>query len=263
LPSYDRTNICFHLINREEESSKVSSVLSVSKPDYVEKMPFKSLPPKGGSKKSKKKKKKRSKRREEMVSSPKHVAPIIDYDNSNLDDVPMPVTYVSDHDWEKHSTFDIENLFGTDSKNYKVNNYCTISTIHVPSYDDMFDEYALQHSCSLAYDDTKPLVYDGYDDEYNIFSSPTVDGFRVARTRGTSRRTQRFERRGLNVGDLGSQRNTVTEASRHQMHHALQRETPSLTQVQGPRGEVKPLLPAFLYYDAIPREEYKALVIEL
>jgi hypothetical protein len=32
-----------------------------------------------------------------------------------------------------------------------------------------------------------------------------VDGFRVARTRGTTRWTQRFERRGLNVGDLGSQ----------------------------------------------------------
>jgi hypothetical protein len=47
------------------------------------------------------------------------------------------------------------------------------------------------------------------------------------------------------------------------MHNALQRETPSLTQVQGPCGEVKPLLPAFLYYDVIPCEEYKALVIEL
>jgi hypothetical protein len=74
LPSYDRTNRCFYLINREEESSKISFVVSVSKPDYVdkmpfppkgyvEKMPFKSLPPKGESKKSmKKKKKKRSKR---------------------------------------------------------------------------------------------------------------------------------------------------------------------------------------------------------
>jgi hypothetical protein len=38
-----------------------------------------------------------------MVYSPKHVAPIIDYDNSDWDDVPMPVTYVSDHDWEKYS----------------------------------------------------------------------------------------------------------------------------------------------------------------
>jgi hypothetical protein len=46
-------------------------------------------------------------------------------------------------------------------------------------------------------------------------------------------------------------------------HNALQRETPSFTQVQGPRGEVKPLLPAFLCYDAIPREEYKVLVTEL
>jgi hypothetical protein len=102
LPSYDRINRCFYLINREEESSKVSSIVSVSKPNYVEKMPFRPLPPKGESKKSKKKKKKkRSKRREETVSYPKHVAPIIDYDNSDWDDVPMPVTYVSDHDWEK------------------------------------------------------------------------------------------------------------------------------------------------------------------
>jgi hypothetical protein len=39
----------------------------------------------------------------------------------------------------------------------------------------MFDEYALRNSCSLAYDDTKPLVYDGYGDEHNIFSSPTLE----------------------------------------------------------------------------------------
>jgi hypothetical protein len=39
----------------------------------------------------------------------------------------------------------------------------------------MFDEYALQDSYSIAYDDTKPLVYNGYDDEYNIFSSPTIE----------------------------------------------------------------------------------------
>jgi hypothetical protein len=37
------------------------------------------------------------------------------------------------------------------------------------------------------------------------FESDNVDGFRVARTRDTTRRTQRFERRGLNMGDLGSQ----------------------------------------------------------
>jgi hypothetical protein len=39
----------------------------------------------------------------------------------------------------------------------------------------MFDEYALRNSYSLTYDDIKPLVYDGYDDEYNIFSSPTIE----------------------------------------------------------------------------------------
>jgi hypothetical protein len=92
LPKYDRTNMCFILINEKEESSKVSSIISVNKPDYVEKLPFKPLPPK------EEKKKKRSKKREETLSSPKHVAPIIVFDESKLDDVPMPVTYISDHD---------------------------------------------------------------------------------------------------------------------------------------------------------------------
>jgi hypothetical protein len=46
LPKFDRGDFCFYFINREEESSKVSSVVSVSKPDYVERMPFKPLPPK-------------------------------------------------------------------------------------------------------------------------------------------------------------------------------------------------------------------------
>jgi hypothetical protein len=47
------------------------------------------------------------------------------------------------------------------------------------------------------------------------------------------------------------------------MHNTLQRETPSFTQVQGPRGEVKSLLHVFLYYDATPREKYKVLVTKL
>jgi hypothetical protein len=55
----------------------------------------------------------------------------------------------------------------------------------------------------------------------------------------------------------------VTEASSRRTHYALQREMPSFTQVQGPRGEVKPLLPAFLYYDVTPREEYNILVTKL
>jgi hypothetical protein len=50
--------MCFVLINEKEESSKVSSIIFVNKPGYVEKLPFKPLPPK-----EKKKKKRRSKRR--------------------------------------------------------------------------------------------------------------------------------------------------------------------------------------------------------
>ena len=76
--------------------------------------------------------------REETVSSPKHVAPIIVVaDESEFDDDPMPVTYSSDHDWEKHTTFGIENLLGSNSENDDVNNCYTISTIHVPSNDDI------------------------------------------------------------------------------------------------------------------------------
>jgi hypothetical protein len=102
-------------INEKEESSKVSSIVSDNKPGYGEKLPFKPIPLKEG----KKKKKRRSKRREETISSPKHVAHIIVFaDESELDDVPVPVTYSSDYDWEKHSTFDIENIFGTNSENH-------------------------------------------------------------------------------------------------------------------------------------------------
>jgi hypothetical protein len=126
--------MCFVLINEKEESSKVSSIISVIKPWYVEKLAFNPLPPKEG----KKEKKRRSKRREETVSSPKHVAPIIVFDESELNDVPMPVTYISDHDWEKHSTFDIENPFGTNFENYELNNCCSISAIHVSSNHDVF-----------------------------------------------------------------------------------------------------------------------------
>jgi hypothetical protein len=52
--------MCFALINEKEESSKVSSIVSVNKPGYMEKLPFKPLP-------FKEEKKKWSKRREEMV----------------------------------------------------------------------------------------------------------------------------------------------------------------------------------------------------
>ena len=56
---------------------------------------------------------------------------------SELDDEPMHVTYSSDHDWEKHTTFDIENLFGTSYENDDVNNCYTISTINVSSNGDI------------------------------------------------------------------------------------------------------------------------------
>jgi hypothetical protein len=55
----------------------------------------------------------------------------------------------------------------------------------------------------------------------------------------------------------------MMEASSCQTRYALQRETPSFTLVQGPHGEVTPLLSAFLYYNATPREEYKVLVTKL
>jgi hypothetical protein len=90
-----------------------------------------------------------------------------------------------------------------------------------------------------------------------------VDGFRVARTRGTTRRTQK-------IRTQGAERVRSWIATKHgdgsldcRTRYTLQRGRPRFTQVQGPRGEVKPLLPAFLYYDATPREEYKALVTKL
>jgi hypothetical protein len=75
--------------------------------------------------------------------------------------------------------------------------------------------------------------------------------------------TQRFERRGLYAWDLDRNETRRWKPRDAKKHNAPQRETPSFTQVQGPRAEVKPLLPAFLYYDAIPCEENKVLVTEL
>ena len=145
LPKYDRTNMCFHLINERGEFPQVSSIVSNTKPGYVEKLPFKPLPHKEEKKKKKgkRKKRRRSKRREETVSSPKLVAPVTidtynsEFDDSELDDEPMPVIYISDHDWDKHTSFDIEDLWDTNSENDDVNNCYTISTIHVPSHDDI------------------------------------------------------------------------------------------------------------------------------
>ena len=84
----------------------------------------------------------RSKKKEETVSSPKHVSPIIvvpnEYESKIIEDDPldcihyyldvksigtieedyvMPVTYCNDHDWENNTTYDLENLFGTNFEN--------------------------------------------------------------------------------------------------------------------------------------------------
>ena len=40
---------------------------------------------------------------------------------------------------------------------------------------DLFSSLALEDSYSIAYDDTKPLIYDDYNDEYDIFSPPTIE----------------------------------------------------------------------------------------
>jgi hypothetical protein len=59
-------------------------------------------------------------------------------------------------------------IFLVPIEDYEVNNCCTISAIHVPSNDDMFtSEHILEDSYSIVYDDCN--------DEYNIFSSPTIE----------------------------------------------------------------------------------------
>ncbi|KAK1556100.1 hypothetical protein QYE76_017233 [Lolium multiflorum] len=122
---------------------------------YADKPPFKPLPPKEGNeekeekkkkkekkKGTKKKKKKKENKKKEVTAYPrvneitlgnrKYVAPNDYCDNeSEYDDLPMPFTYISDHDLNEHTTFDIGNLFGTD---YESNDD---SIIHVPLNDDI------------------------------------------------------------------------------------------------------------------------------
>ena len=119
-----------------------------------------------------------------------------------IEDDYMSVTSCSDHDWENETTFDIENLWGTNSENDDVNNVYTISTIHVPYNDDMessklgdevfenpfatddyiiktspsskinedmfTNEHTLEDNYSIAYDDTMPPVFDNYKEYYDI-----------------------------------------------------------------------------------------------
>jgi hypothetical protein len=58
----------------------------------------------------------------------------------------------------------------------------------------------IQHVCLIACVSDVTLTSSQMLDLPPTHSHNTsVDGFRVARTQGTTRRTQRFERRGLNV----------------------------------------------------------------
>ncbi|KAK1605881.1 hypothetical protein QYE76_029554 [Lolium multiflorum] len=124
---------------------------------YADKPPFKPLPPKEGNEENeekekkkkkkkkgtkKKKRKKKENKKKEVTAYPrvneitlgnrKYVAPNDYCDNeSEYDDLPMPFTYISDHDLNEHTTFDIGNLFGTD---YESNDD---SIIHVPLNDDI------------------------------------------------------------------------------------------------------------------------------
>jgi hypothetical protein len=58
-------------------------------------------------------------------------------------------------------------------------------------------------------------------------------------------------------------RSTATEYSTRLRAHRTTESGIDFTQVQGPRDEVKPLCPAFLYCTVTPREAYKVLVTEL
>ena len=46
----------------------------------------------------------------------------------------MPITYYNDHDWENdNTTYDLENLFGTNFENDDIDNCYTVGNIHVSS----------------------------------------------------------------------------------------------------------------------------------
>ncbi|KAK1679548.1 hypothetical protein QYE76_040396 [Lolium multiflorum] len=124
---------------------------------YADKPPFKPLPPKEGSEEreeekkkkkgtKKKKKKKKENKKKEVTAYPrvneitlgnrKYVAPNDYCDNeSEYDDLPMPFTYISDHDLNEHTTFDITNLWETNSEND--NNCHSVSAIHASSHNDI------------------------------------------------------------------------------------------------------------------------------
>jgi hypothetical protein len=58
-------------------------------------------------------------------------------------------------------------------------------------------------------------------------------------------------------------RSTMTEDSTCRRAHCTTESDTDFTQVQGPHGEIKALLPAFLYSTATRREAYKVLATKL
>ncbi|KAK1678268.1 hypothetical protein QYE76_039116 [Lolium multiflorum] len=201
---------------------------------YADKPPFKTLPPKEGNeekeekkkKKGTKKKKKKENKKKEVtyprvneitLGNRKYVAPNDYCDNeSEYDDLPMPFTYISNHDLNEHTTFDIANLWEINSENDDDNNCHSVSAIHASSHNDIessklgeevfenplatghyvldtspsnnndgvdTDKPTVKDNYSISYDDTVPPISDDYYKEcydiahtWNSIRSLEVDG---------------------------------------------------------------------------------------
>ncbi|KAK1612066.1 hypothetical protein QYE76_035739 [Lolium multiflorum] len=145
------------LLDRIEENAEGWENNKGEESGYADKPPFKPLPPKEGNEEKEEKKKKGTKKKKknkkenkekEVTAYPrvneitlgnsKYVAPNDYYDNeSEYNDLPMPFTYISDHDLNEHTTFDIANLWETNSENDDDNNCHSISAIHASSHNDI------------------------------------------------------------------------------------------------------------------------------
>ena len=146
------------------------------------------------------KKKKRRKSRGKEVSLPNNVAPtivvpheneskIIVEDDTLDDDFVMPIACCDDYDWEDNDTsYNLENLFGTNLGNYDNNNCYTIGAIHTIDdnsdnandmqtnklgdamfdWNDMFENlFAANNVC--------PKLGDAMLNEDDLFSPPTLN----------------------------------------------------------------------------------------
>ncbi|KAK1643219.1 hypothetical protein QYE76_061024 [Lolium multiflorum] len=182
---------------------------------YADKPPFKPLPPEEGNeekekekkkKGTKKKKKNKGNKKKEVTAYPrvyeitignrKYVAPDDYCDNeSKYDDLPMPFTYISNHDLNEHTTFDIANLWETNSENDDDNDCHSVSAIHASSHNDIESSklgeevfanplatghYVLDTSPSNnnnGVDTDKPIVKDNYSISYDDTVPPIFDDY--------------------------------------------------------------------------------------